>query len=309
MGLGLISAICQARFQRYQGTVASPPRATASRCGPSLATARWTSPNRWPGISLVRRAAARQHGAGAARSLQRLDGPVRGSGNVVQELRDALRRRWHGTSSNACRAAAGTCSSPATARAGSSSAWPRAVDEFRSLRHRWPLLQPRALLLALSQAGGAGRQHVGPGHRALKRGGSRPAKVYAAYAAAVAITGQPTVILAQTTRGYGMVPQAGCQHLTRPSWREDLNRFRERWPALNPTQDLEELRYFHPGEDSSGHATSGASRPRSATMCVAAHRARPIALSKPDTAYVAFHTPVPGDRSISTTTDPGAAAQ
>src|SRR5262245_7490539 len=67
---------------------------------------------------------------------------------------------------------------------------------------------------------------------ALRRGGSHPIKVYAAYAAAVKCVGQPTVILAKTVKGYGMGEAGEGQNITHQQKKmglEALRKFRDRF--------------------------------------------------------------------------------
>ena len=138
---------------------------------------------------------------------------------------------------------------------------------------------------------------------ALKRGGHDPSKVYAAYAAAAAHRGQPTVILAQTTKGYGMGASgqgANTSHQTKKLARADLERFRERFGLPLSDQDLDELRYFHPGENSPEVKYLQACRAALGGYVPSRSReAQPIALYQPDI-YVPFHTDS-GEREISTT--------
>src|SRR6185295_17779252 len=81
---------------------------------------------------------------------------------------------------------------------------------------------------------------------ALKRGGHDPIKIHAAYAAAIAHRGQPTVILAQTTKGYGMGSAgqgANTAHQTKKLARESLMQFRDRFDLPLTDADLDTLRF------------------------------------------------------------------
>ena len=90
MGLGPMMAIYQARFMKYLRGAASRTRAGA-RCGPSSATARRTSPSRWA-RSRWRRASSLDNLIFVVNcNLQRLDGPVRGNGKIIQELETVFR--------------------------------------------------------------------------------------------------------------------------------------------------------------------------------------------------------------------------
>ena len=87
MGIGPINAIYQARFMRYlqhRGLLA--PGAARKVSGASSATARWTSPNRSPRSRSPRASSSTTCAFVINCNLQRLDGPVRGNGRIVQEL-------------------------------------------------------------------------------------------------------------------------------------------------------------------------------------------------------------------------------
>ena len=88
---------------------------------------------------------------------------------------------------------------------------------------------------------------------ALARGGHDPAKVYAAYAAAVEHTGQPTVILAKTVKGYGMGEAGEGQNITHQQKKmaeNTLRAFRDRFGIDVPDDKIAELPYLRPAEDS-----------------------------------------------------------
>jgi pyruvate dehydrogenase E1 component len=87
----------------------------------------------------------------------------------------------------------------------------------------------------------------------LNRGGHDPHKVYAAYAAAVKHTGQPTVILAKTVKGYGMGASGEAQNPTHQAKKmalEDLKAFRDRFQIPIPDDQIENLPFYRPAEDS-----------------------------------------------------------
>ncbi|HNI09417.1 MAG TPA: pyruvate dehydrogenase (acetyl-transferring), homodimeric type, partial [Thiobacillaceae bacterium] len=87
----------------------------------------------------------------------------------------------------------------------------------------------------------------------LNRGGHDPHKVFAAYAAAVKHTGQPTVILAKTIKGYGMGASGEAQNPTHQAKKmalADLKAFRDRFQIPIPDDQLEKLPFYRPAEDS-----------------------------------------------------------
>ena len=302
MGLGLISAIYQARFQRYQEHrgISTP---SDRRVWAFVGDGEMDEPESLAGISLAAREQLDNMVLVVNCNLQRLDGPVRGNGNVVQELETL----FAGAGWNVIKCLWGSNWDVLFAR--DRDGWilrrmAEAVDgEFQKLsatdghynREHFFSRYPELAALVANMSDHDIDQ--------LKRGGHDPAKIHAAYAAAVAHRGQPTVILAQTTKGFGMGASgqgANTSHQTKKLAREDLGRFRERFGLPLSDTDLEELRYFHPGEDSDEvryiqerRAALGGYVPSRRSA------ARPIALSKPDT-YVAFHADS-GERSISTT--------
>ena len=148
-------------------------------------------------------------------NLQRLDGPVRGNGKIIQELEAIFR----GAGWNVIKVLWG-------------SGWDKliAADTTRHAaqadggvrRRRVPGLQvqerrlrPRALLRqAIPSCWRWSPTWTDDEIWALIRGGHDPCKVYAAYAAAVNHKGQPTVILAKTVKGYGMGEAGEGQNIT-----------------------------------------------------------------------------------------------
>ncbi len=87
----------------------------------------------------------------------------------------------------------------------------------------------------------------------LRRGGHDPVKVYAAYAAAVKHTGQPTVILAKTVKGYGMGEAGEGQNITHQQKKmglEALRKFRDRFSIPVSDEKLEEIPFLTLADDS-----------------------------------------------------------
>ncbi|MDX2427928.1 MAG: pyruvate dehydrogenase (acetyl-transferring), homodimeric type, partial [Xanthomonadales bacterium] len=87
----------------------------------------------------------------------------------------------------------------------------------------------------------------------LNRGGHDSHKIYAAYAAATAHTGQPSVVLAKTVKGYGMGDSGealNISHQQKKMGDESIRLFRDRFKIPVPDSDMTEMPYYHPGEDS-----------------------------------------------------------
>src|SRR5690606_18389781 len=87
----------------------------------------------------------------------------------------------------------------------------------------------------------------------LKRGGHDPEKVFAAYKAAVENTTGPTVILAQTIKGYGLGEARegrNVAHNTKKMKLEELHQFRKRFSIPISETDVEKMPFYRPAEDS-----------------------------------------------------------
>jgi pyruvate dehydrogenase E1 component len=186
-------------------------------------------------------------------NLQRLDGPVRGNGKIIQELESIFR----GAGWNVIKVI-----------------WAREWDELLARDKDGVLLNKMNETLdgdyqKLSVADGAYiREHFfGPDPRLkalvehlsdddlrrLRRGGHDYRKVYAAYAAAVAHTGSPTVILAKTVKGWTLGPGVEGRNVTHQAKKltqDELKIFRDRLELPIPDEKLKEAPYYHPGPDS-----------------------------------------------------------
>ena len=185
-------------------------------------------------------------------NLQRLDGPVRGNGKIIQELEGQFR----GAGWNVIKVI-----------------WGSRWDPLLEMDHSG-LLQQR-MEEAVDGEYQAFKAHGGEYTRQnffgkypeleqlvagmsdydiyrLNRGGHDPHKVYAAYHAAVNHTGQPTVILAKTVKGYGMGEAGEGQNTTHQQKKmgEDaLRRFRDHYEIPIPDEQLEEVPFYKPDDD------------------------------------------------------------
>lgn len=186
-------------------------------------------------------------------NLQRLDGPVRGNGHIIQELEGLFK----GAGWNVIKVLWGSNWDPLLAKDTSGLLIKRmgeCVDgEYQNFR---------------SKDGAYIRQHFFGKYPELlelvkdmsdddiwhlTRGGHDPKKVYTAYSAAVKHTGQPTVILAKTVKGYGLGAAGEGQNIAHNQKKlavEDLQRFCERFQLPIPAEKLSEMPYFRPAEDS-----------------------------------------------------------
>src|SRR5438046_9238913 len=165
-------------------------------------------------------------------NLQRLDGPVRGNGKIIQELEGIFR----GAGWNVIKVIWGSNWDPLIA-----------ADKTGILLKRMDECVDGEYQDFKSKNGAYVRQHFFGKYPetaelvkdwsddeiwALRRGGSDPVKVYAAYAAAVKHAGQPTVILTKTVKGYGMGEAGEGQNITHQQKKmglEALRKFRDRF--------------------------------------------------------------------------------
>ena len=186
-------------------------------------------------------------------NLQRLDGPVRGNGNIIQEL-EAL---FRGAGWNVIKVVWGSYWDPLLQ-----------LDRQGLLRKRF-LECVDGEYQAFKAKGGAytREKFFGkyPELRAmvaslsdediwrLNRGGHDPHKVFAAYAAAVSTQGQPTLVLAKTVKGYGMGEAGEGQNITHQQKKmgeEALRAFRDRFDIPISDEEIGKAPFYRPPEDS-----------------------------------------------------------
>src|SRR3954464_14876539 len=213
MGLGPIMAIYQARFMKYlQGRGMSDT--SGRKVWAFLGDGETDEPESLGAISLAAREKLDNLIFVVNCNLQRLDGPVRGNGKIIQELETVFR----GAGWNVIKVIWGRRWDPLLAADRDGLLLRRleeAVDgEYQGFKARdgayvrehffgkYPQL--RELVADMSD------EEIW----ALNRGGHDPQKVYAAYTAAMEHTGQPTVILAKTVKGYGMGEAGEGQNIT-----------------------------------------------------------------------------------------------
>src|SRR5690242_15369220 len=231
MGLGPIMAIYQARFLKYlarRGLADTADRTVWAFLGDGETD----EPESLGAIALASREKLDNLIFVINCNLQRLDGPVRGNGKIIQELEGIFR----GAGWNVIKTIWGSGWDPLIARDSTGLLLKRmeeAVDgEYQDFKSRngayvrehffgkYP--ETRELVADMSDAE----------IWALRRGGHDPEKVYAAYAAAVAHREQPTVILAKTVKGYGMGESGEGQmiaHQAKKMTQDALRQFRDRF--------------------------------------------------------------------------------
>ncbi|WP_175672848.1 alpha-ketoglutarate dehydrogenase [Burkholderia ambifaria] len=252
MGIGPINAIYQARFMRYL-----QHRGLANTAGRTVwgffGDGEMDEPESLGALSLAAREGLDNLVFVINCNLQRLDGPVRGNGRVIDELE----AQFAGAGWNTIKVLWGSDWDPLFARdhAGAlARAFANTVDgQFQTFsandgaynRARFFSQDPALEALAA--------QLTDAEIDRLRRGGHDARKLHAAYARALAHRGQPTVILAKTMKGYGM-GAAGQGRMTTHQQKkldvDDLKAFRDRFRLPLSDSDVEQLKFYKPAEDS-----------------------------------------------------------
>ena len=252
MGLGPLMAIYQARFNRYLEDRGLKPR-TDAKVWAFLGDGETDEPESLGAITLASREKLDNLIFVINCNLQRLDGPVRGNGQIIQELESAFRgARW-----NVIKVLWGSEWDPILERDTEGLLVKRMgemVDgEYQKLvvssgdyiRQFFFGSDPRLLKLVEPLPDEALRR--------LRLGGHDPRKVYAAYKAAVEHQGGPTVILARTIKGYGLGEAGEGKNVTHQQKKlneDELREFRSRFGIPLSDDDISEVPFYRPAEDS-----------------------------------------------------------
>ncbi|HAX18908.1 MAG TPA: pyruvate dehydrogenase (acetyl-transferring), homodimeric type [Hydrogenophaga sp.] len=276
MGIGPISSIYHARFMRYL-THRQLLNCEGRKVWGVFGDGEMDEPESMSALTLAAREKLDNLVWVVNCNLQRLDGPVRGNGRIIDELEKLFAGAgwnviklvwgsdWDGlfardTTGALVRAFANTVDGQMQTFAAKDGRFNR--DNF---------FGQNTELAALAQ--GMTDEQIDR----LKRGGHDLVKIHAAYAAAAAHTGQPTVILAQTKKGYGM-GAAGQGKMTTHSQKKfdetDLIQFRNRFNLPLTDEQTKGLAFFKPADDSAEmrylrehRAALGGAMPRRETTC------------------------------------------
>jgi len=252
MGLGPIQAIYQAHFWKYLENRGLMPK-TDRKVWCFLGDGESDEPESLGAISLAGREKLDNLIFVVNCNLQRLDGPVRGNGKIIQELEGVFR----GAGWNAIKVVWGSYWDPLLA-----------ADRNGTLRKLMMETVDGEYQACKAFGGAYTREHFFGKYPEtlemvrnlsdddiwrLNRGGHDPHKVYGAYHAAVNTQGMPTVILAKTVKGYGMGAAGESQNPTHQQKKLDneaVRHFRDRFRIPIADDKVDEVPYYHPGKDS-----------------------------------------------------------
>ncbi|MFC9791368.1 pyruvate dehydrogenase (acetyl-transferring), homodimeric type [Streptomyces sp. NPDC127584] len=254
MGLGPLGAIYQARMNRYM-EARGIADTSKSHVWAFLGDGEMDEVESLGQLSIAAREGLDNLTFVVNCNLQRLDGPVRGNGKIIQELESIFR----GNGWNVIKLIWDRSWDPLLAQ-----------DRDGILVNRLNTTPDGQFQTYATETGGYIRDHFfGDDHRLramvegmtdqqvlhLGRGGHDHKKIYAAYAAAKAHAGQPTVILAQTVKGWTLGPNfegRNATHQMKKLTVDDLKRFRDRLHIPVTDRQLEDglPPYYHPGRDS-----------------------------------------------------------
>jgi pyruvate dehydrogenase E1 component len=252
MGLTAITAIYQARFNRYleQRKITDTSK---SRVWAFLGDGEMDEPESLGAITLAARERLDNLLFVINCNLQRLDGPVRGNGKIIQELEAAFR----GAGWNVIKVIWGSDWDKLLAADKDGVLVKRmgevvdgqfqkyATEDGAYIRKDFFGADPRLLAMVESYSD----EQI----RTLNRGGHDPAKVYAAYKSAVEHKGQPTVVLAYTVKGYGLGESGEGRNITHQQKKlneEELRKFRDKFGVPISDQDVSQAPFYRPPDDS-----------------------------------------------------------
>ncbi len=252
MGLGPLMAIYQARFLRYlhgRGLADTAPRKVWVFCGDG----EMDEPESLGAISLAGREKLDNLIFVVNCNLQRLDGPVRGNGKIVQELEADFR----GAGWNVIKCLWGSGWDGLLARDSAGKLrqlMDECVDgEYQDFKSKDGAYIRKNFFGRHPETAAMVEDWTDAQIWSLTRGGHDPIKVYAAYKAAVEHKGQPTVILAKTVKGYGMGAAGEGQmiaHQAKKLGHDALRTFRDRFHIPVPDEELDKVPFLRFAEDS-----------------------------------------------------------
>jgi pyruvate dehydrogenase E1 component len=252
MGLGPILSIYQARFNRYLEDRGLKP-AEGGRVWAFLGDGETDEPETLGAITLASRERLDNLIWVINCNLQRLDGPVRGNGKIIQELEAAFR----GAGWNVIKVIWGDDWDPLLEKDSDGILTHRmgevvdgqyqkySVSDGAFIRQDFFGTDPRLLEMVA--------QYSDEQLQKMRRGGHDPEKVYAAFKAAVDHEGAPTVILAKTIKGYGLGEAGEGKNITHQQKKlneDEVRSFRTRFGIPISDAEVDEAPFYRPPEDS-----------------------------------------------------------
>jgi pyruvate dehydrogenase E1 component len=252
MGLGPLCAIYQAKFNRYlRDRGLRDPQ--GRKIWAFLGDGETDEPEALGSITLAAREQLDNLIFVINCNLQRLDGPVRGNGKIIQELETAFR----GAGWNVLKVIWGGDWDPLI-EADNTGLLIQRMNEALDGEYQKYVVEPGSYvrreffgkypeLLELVKNYSDEQLH------SLRRGGHDPIKVWAAYKAAMEHQGSPTVILAKTVKGYGLGEAGEGRNVTHQQKKlseDELRFFRDRFELPLTDQQVAEAAFYHPGENS-----------------------------------------------------------
>jgi pyruvate dehydrogenase E1 component len=302
MGLGPLMAIYHARFMSYLRDRSIVPD-QGRKVWAFMGDGEMDEPESLGAISLAGREKLDNLVFVINCNLQRLDGPVRGNGKIIQELEADFR----GAGWNVIKVIWGSYWDPLLAR-----------DKTGILLKRMEECVDGEYQAMKSQDGAYVRKHFFGKYPELEklvanmsdediwrlnRGGHDPHKMFAAYAAATKHKGQPTVILAKTIKGYGMGGAGEGQNITHQQKKMgtlSIREFRNRFNVPIADDQLEQVPFYRPPEDSA-EMQYLRSRTKAMGGSLPARRRKAAALEVPPLSAFDAQLKSTEDREISTT--------
>jgi len=266
MGLGPLMSIYQARFNKYlQDRGIKDTSRQHVWC--FIGDGETDEPETLGAISLAAREKLDNLVFVINCNLQRLDGPVRGNGKIIQELEGVFR----GAGWNVIKVIWGDEWDPLLAK-DDKGVLVKRMNEVVDGQYQKYIVMPGGYIREhffgadpqlLEMVGNLSDEKL----KKLRRGGHDPEKVYAAYAAAMKCHGKPTVIIAKTIKGYGLGEVGEGRNVTHQQKKlneEELRAFRSRFgipisddevakaPFYRPAEDSEEMRYLRERREALG---------------------------------------------------------
>ena len=252
MGLGPILSIYQARFNRYLENRGLKP-ADDSKVWAFLGDGECDEPESLGALTLAAREQLNNLIWVVNCNLQRLDGPVRGNGKIIQELEAVFR----GAGWNVVKVIWGDDWDPLLEQDTDGSLAQRmhevvdgqyqkySVSDGSYIRHDFFGTDPKLAAMV---------EHYSDEQlQKMRRGGHDPEKVYAAYQQAIAHTSAPTVILAKTIKGYGMGEAGEGKNITHQQKKlneDEIRLFRTRFGIPISDDEVAETPFYRPPDDS-----------------------------------------------------------